>query len=225
MPTPTPNNSGGAFTTVRPGDKLRISAREKNAWNAVARDFQQHQFDSRDNGQAAPDDGVSLLVKNTTGDDLNQFSIVGISGILFSPTDNLDGFKNGPVLKGVNPAVPDHDNRFAVLLSPAKDGTLALAKFAGPCILKVNVTDAAHLYAKVYPGDTTKLISHPTLGIPILYKESGTGTKWAVVLLGGAAANQLPTPTAKNQVLISKEDPDNPGQFIWEANWDRWRGP
>jgi hypothetical protein len=222
MPTPTPNNSGGAFTTVRPGDKLRISAREKNAWNEVAKAAGLSQFDSSDRRRGgAGDDGVSLLVKNTTGGDLNQFSIVGIDGILFSPSDNLDGFKNGPVLTGVTPADPDHVHKFAVLLAPAKDDTLALAKLAGPCVVKVDVSDVDHPFATISDGDATKLVSHSTQGVPILYKESGTGTKWAVVLLGGGGGDSEAAPTAENQVEISKPDPDNPGEFISEWNYLR----
>jgi hypothetical protein len=223
MPTPTPNNSGGSFSTRRPGDKLRISAREINGWNDAAK---ANIADQLSRSAAAPrptgDDRVTLLVKNTTGGDLNQFSVVGITGILFSPSDNLNGFKNGPVLIADTPASPDHDSKFAILLAPATDGSLALAKLSGPCVVQVNVNDADDAFAKVLDGDATQLDSDPSTGVPILYKESGTGTKWAVVLLGGGGGQHIPEPTAADQFFISKPDPDHPGKFIGEWADPRW---
>jgi hypothetical protein len=39
---------------------------------------------------------------------------------------------------------------------------------------------------------------------------------------GRGAGVTVPEPTAADQLLISKEDPDNPGSFIWEAADPRW---
>ena len=45
--------------------------------------------------------------------------------------------------------------------------------------------DESHLYADVTDGDATKLTSGAFGSAMILWAESGTGTKWAVVQLGG----------------------------------------
>jgi hypothetical protein len=40
--------------------------------------------------------------------------------------------------------------------------------------------------------------------------------------VGGGQTQTIPVPTDADQFLISKEDPDNPGNFIWEAADPRW---
>jgi len=51
--------------------------------------------------------------------------------------------------------------------------------------VQIDVTDANHGYADVKASDNTKLASGASGSAVILWKESGTGTKWAIIRIGG----------------------------------------
>jgi hypothetical protein len=91
--------------------------------------------------------------------------------------------------KGISPTVADHLGRFAVLLEPVKQGDIGPACVAGVCIVHVDVQDEDHEYADIADG-RYRLATSDSGTARILWKEGGTGTKWAVVRLGagGAAA-------------------------------------
>ena len=74
-----------------------------------------------------------------------------------------------------------HDGKFAILWEPLKVGTLGLAWIFGVCQAQINVTNASHGYADIANTDATKLTSNVAGGAQILWKESGTGTVWAVI--------------------------------------------
>jgi hypothetical protein len=72
---------------------------------------------------------------------------------------------------------------------------------------------AIDLYNRAFANGTLVFLVQST------YVDSGaTKPAMAIIPIG-------PMPTAKNQVSIAKEDPDNASKYIPEWNWDRWRGP
>ena len=124
-----------------------------------------------------------VLVKNNSGSDQERNYILGIDGIEISPTDNADEFKANPVFTCSTPATATHTHQAVVLAEPIANGAYGRAHAAGLAICQINVTDAAHIYAQLTDGDATKLTSDATQGFPILWKDSGTGTLWAVIRL------------------------------------------
>jgi hypothetical protein len=70
-------------------------------------------------------------------------------------------------------------------MEPLESGAVGRACVAGVCPVRLNVIDADHRYADVDDAAYTLKTSN-TGGTRILWKESGTGTKWAMVLLGGS---------------------------------------
>jgi hypothetical protein len=71
---------------------------------------------------------------------------------------------------------------------------------------------AIDLYNRAFANGTLVFLVQST------YVDSGaTKPAMAIIPIG-------PMPTAKNQVSIAKEDPDNASKYIPEWNWDRWRG-
>ena len=166
---------------VKAGDPLDIRAPVWNAFIDAARD---HQAREHMIGRTPGPDfrGVPVLVKNNSGGNLGRYSVLGISGVAFSATD--DGFKQRVVFTGVTPATNSHEGKFAILAAPIDNGDIGPAVVDGSTICQVNVTDTSHKYAEVASGDSAKLASAEEGSAQILWAESGTGTKWVIVRLG-----------------------------------------
>jgi hypothetical protein len=130
-----------------------------------------------------------VFVQNDSGSDVDRFGVLGISNVFPTPTDNLDGFKAGPVLHGITPAAGTHEGIFVVLLEPAESGKIARA-YAPGIVVQISVGNADHPYADVKDADSTQLESGWSGSARILWKQSGTGTKWAVVRIGAQMAHQ-----------------------------------
>ena len=169
------------LTHVKAGDPLEIRAPVWNAMLDAARDRQARQHST---GRTPGPDfrGVPVLIKNSSGTDRSQYDILGISGVVFAATD--DGFKQRIALTGVTPAAGSHEGKFAVLSEPIGDGDIGPAVVDGATICQVNITDANHEYADIANGDVAKLVSAKSGPVQIIWIESGTGVKWAVVRIG-----------------------------------------
>lgn len=130
---------------------------------------------------------VTITVKNTTAANLNFGAVLGCDDPLDTPNSGAD---NGnqyrrPVFTGVAPDATNHASKFVILQSSANADGGAEGLKIGLTPVKVYVNDAAHKFAKVKGGDTSQLESATAGPAEIWWKESGTGTKWALVLLGG----------------------------------------
>ena len=169
------------LTHVKAGDRLEIRAPVWNKMLDAARDRQAQQHST---GRTPGPDfrGVPILIKNNSGADRSQYEILGVSGVVFAATD--DGFKQRIVLTGVTPATGSHEGKFAVLAEPIGDGDIGPAIVDGTTICQINITDADHEYADIADGDAAKLVSAKSGPVQIIWIESGTGTKWAVVRIG-----------------------------------------
>lgn len=174
-----------ANRVVTPGDMLDgIPAANWNSWNDAAEFVR----DAR-NGRIADaltwnrTNGI-VRVKNSSGGDLNRFSICAPSGILFSQTDNATEFYEDPVLTVTTPAAADQLRGWCVLQEPIKSNQVGRAMFVGLTVCQIDVVDSGDDYADTIASDSAKLQSGPFGSAAILYKESGTGTKWALICLG-----------------------------------------
>jgi len=125
------------------------------------------------------------------GYDRSQYDILGVSGVVFAATD--DGFKQRIVLTGATPATGSHEGKFAVLAEPIANGEIGPAILDGTIICQINITDATHQYADIANGDAAKLASAKSGSVQIIWIESGTGIKWAVVRIGPKPADTAPT--------------------------------
>jgi hypothetical protein len=122
-------------------------------------------------------------IRNSSGADRSRFDVLGITGIVWTPTDNLDGFKNQPVLVGAAPTATELE-KFVVLQEPVANGKIGRGLLVGATPVQIDIKDATDDYADVISGDATKLRSQPYGSAWIAYKESGTGVKWAFVVPG-----------------------------------------
>ena len=174
---------GDPFKKVQHGESFAVDATAQNAMLAAGQAF-------KPPGQGGPpvltDKTNNLVkVKNSSGGDIGRFSVLSVSGVLFSPTDNLQEFQNNFAFDGVTPTFPGSLGRFVVTQEPLKEDAIGLAVVSGltPVQIQVDEGEEAYNYADVWTGGSTSVLHpHPISGSAyIFYKESGTGTKWAIV--------------------------------------------
>jgi hypothetical protein len=174
-----------AFEHTYPGQPLRIKSQDWNGAMDAARALASGELGLRAN---VANGGGEWLVKNESGLDLPQFSVLGVTGIRFAPSDNLATFKAGPMLLGDIPVLADHAGKFVVITEALGEGKI------GPCVtmgvVQVLVDEAAGDFAEVADGSTTHLARGDT-GSRILWvdgEEHDTDRFWALVLIGSGGS-------------------------------------
>lgn len=128
------------------------------------------------------------LIKNNTGADVGQYEVLKLDGALITPTDNATGWLQRQTFKGITPTA---DCDFAITQRSVPDGKTQPAIFSGVTPCTVSVSDASHTHA-IAGTTAAKLVSATSGPAKILWKESGTGDKNAVVQLsqGGSAGTE-----------------------------------
>jgi hypothetical protein len=167
---------------VTTGEKFRFGARTYNELNRLI--DQDRQSSLLMQGRSARGAVDWVRVKNTSGTDVGRFGVLGIAGILFDPATALPAFVSRTVFTGQTPTEAHQTGRFLICAEPIKNGAIGRAWADGIVTVRVEVLDVSHQYATVKPDDTTQLVSVDQGLCSILYKEAGTGTKWAVVRYG-----------------------------------------
>jgi len=201
---------------VTAGEKFRFSARTYNELNELIEKDRLGGLSMQTNVSRVNNDYV--LVKNSSGADVGRFGILGIAGILFDPQTALPAFTSRPVFTGEIPA-ESHGGRFLICAEPIRNGSIGRAWAEGVVITRVLVQDSSHYYASVKPDDTTQLVTHIQGLCCLLYKEAGTGTKWAVVRLGAGNPNPVRTAYCKTaapegSTIVCYLDEDGTGQEV-----------
>src|SRR5699024_2731099 len=178
-----------SFQHVHPGQKLQLPAADWNGAMDVADAFANGKLSNLANQQAG---GESVLIKNTTASDISIFEILGIDTSTVDPGDNEPEFRRGVALNGTEIDSTKHAGKFAIALEPIAAGAMGKAAVEGVCICKIDVQNTTDKFAEV-PGDDggsgsggsgeVYLQSAAAGSAQILWKQSGTGLKWAVVRL------------------------------------------
>lgn len=188
----------------RPGQK-KISAGVLNGMVRAIRELR--------SGAGDEYDAKIISIQNLATDDenkpiaLTEYQILGLSDLNQTPTGAINNFLATIVFTGVNPT-SDYAGKFAIVQEPIAKGAVGRAKISGISQVKVNFSSAAHGYAEASAtGDVIELTSTATGrdgGAEVLWKESGTGSKWAIIRFpvfaaaGGSAAPGPATDTPKN---------------------------
>lgn len=174
---------------VNKGDRVRFRAEEFNtiarAVNTVNR--QQAKLAPPVLGAGSPST-VIALVKNATGEDLERWAGVAIADPIFGPPETgpvpLD-FTERLNLIGTSPVIDAHLARLAIFREPVLDGQIGEAVLLGVTPCRIEVTSESHTHARL-ANASPLVISAPDGPARILFKESGTGTKWALVEITAA---------------------------------------
>jgi hypothetical protein len=189
------------YRKVQPGEQVEFSATAWNAMLSAGLAIQQKQFDRLSGDLTSSRQSTIIRVRNDTGTELVQRSVVGIDGAIFNPADSVDGFLREVALKGIVPTEA-HRGRFAILLEPAplESGSaqrVVRAYIAGVTQVRVNVVFADDRRCDVDPGNTGALISGGSGGAEIIWREGdddagfATGEQWAVVRVGAGAGDRM----------------------------------
>ena len=165
---------------AQPGQPLKIPAGDYNAMVDAALDYQRRRQNTGGEAGRFISRGT-IRVRNISGVDAVKFGVLGISAPAILPATSLAGFQRNLVLDCVTPALATHAGKFVILAEPIKTGAMGVAFITGVVQVKINVTDAAHPFADVKNADATQLASGVAGGAQILWKESGTGGKWAII--------------------------------------------
>ncbi|MCC7350222.1 MAG: hypothetical protein IT446_06600 [Phycisphaerales bacterium] len=172
---------------VLSGQPLSIPASEYNAFVDAAMEHRRRMaaLDQGPLNMALPANRV--LVRNDSGGVRGRFDVLGINGVVVSPTDNQESFLRQVIFKGVSPTDFNHQARFVVLAGPLAAGRIGHA-YAAPAICTVKVaatadeTDLRH--ADINNGIMTSLKARQDGSSRILWRATGTGEQWAVVQIG-----------------------------------------
>jgi hypothetical protein len=175
---------------VQPGQKFKMSAATFNTFADVANNFQSKQLNKLQQssvGWPAQASTDIILIKNTCGQARDRFEILALGVPLFLPADAPDEFKNRVVFNGIAPTSSTKPGAFAILLEPLAINAIGRAQASGVCPAYVNFASNTDTYANVAAG-AYNLASGTSGAAEILWKETGTGLKWAVVRLGNSTA-------------------------------------
>ena len=135
---------------------------------------------------------VPILIQNTLSTGVDRWGCLSIAGIAIAPSGTTGeatrSFEATPLLRG---GLPTAGEAFVVPLEPIAASGIGRAAVAGVVAVRLEVVDAGHEFAGPKDGSTTGLKSGSDGPTEILWKESGTGTKWGLVRFGGPASAQF----------------------------------
>ena len=181
---------------VQTGSPLKIPAAAYNTFIDLAREMKQRrhaQMRSGDGSHASagsPGEGT-VLVKNISGQDRDRFAAMAIAGPIITPGQNETAFRNRIAVTGEMPGSEVEPGNFVILLEPLRAGAIGRAMAMGICPARVQVQDANHRCADLDTSGDGLLHSTELGPAHILWKESGTGTRWALLRLGSPGPQVL----------------------------------
>ena len=182
---------GDALKKVQSGQRLEIPAETYNAFlDAVRAERARRHNIEQDAGNEFRQTGI-VKVRNNTGA-RERFDILGLETPIIDPNVNLPEFKNRPTFATTTPQLPDHQGRFAVLLEPLAADGIGRGIVSGVTICRVWADAEAQEYqfAEAEQGHTDYLRMVESGSAQVLWRESGTGLKWAIVRLGNRDEDQ-----------------------------------
>lgn len=179
----------GNLRYLTPGERLAgYPADAHNAFFDTYKRVHQQGGPSNGTGQTSSVPTVTCLVENSTGADITaDFPILKLTGTVFDYDDSEQAIYRGVAFTGGTPAADTDIGNVAVVQGPIANGAMRAAVLLGPTWCQVNVSDAAHTFAKP-KASSAELASDAASGARIIWKQTGTGTKWALVLLGGGGS-------------------------------------
>lgn len=112
-------------------------------------------------------------------------------------------------------ADPSEGDTFVITQQHGATGQLVSATIQGITWAKVDIQDEADDTAGIDDGETAHLISGTDKPAKILWKESGTGVKWAVILIGGGAP-AAPSSVATGFAMVAQDIPAMQSAFDYD---------
>ena len=174
---------GDKFQRVQSGQRVAIPA---GAWNAMleaARAHEQSKFNAQADTEPHLAQADICKVLNTTAGPLERFAITEIAGALIAPADNEAEFQVRAAFR-VRVPTAEARGRWCVLAEPIPPGRIGRAWVSGVCPARVSVEETHHQYAEADAGNSSRLVSADQGSARILWRESGSGQRWALIRIG-----------------------------------------
>jgi hypothetical protein len=177
------------FAKVAPGQKVRIAAATFNAMVDAARDFRDRVNQQTRTPATAGYRSTGLVrVKNAGPNQQTRYSVMVVTGTVFSPTVSLDQYLNDPLLTVNVPSAAGAGGKLAILAEPIAPGEIGLAVISGFTVAYVNVVATTDLFADVTASHSDYLTSGSSGPFMILSPLTATGQQWVAGKIGGGTA-------------------------------------
>ena len=215
----------GSMKKVLPGDPLEISADTFNTLIDVAQAHKSNHRSTSRQRQIFQTPPNIALVLNDSGADRNRFDVLGITGPILTPAENIDSFQNRVSLNGGAPGASD-SGRFVILAEPIADGAIGRAYVDGVCPVRVEMDDESHGFADVSDGVTDTLLSASSGTAQLLWVQpvedrDDPSVAWAIIRIGGGGSGGgggsmqiVVTDHGMPYVSTLPEMPDPPGAEV-----------
>jgi len=204
---------------VQSGQKLHIPAQAYNAFIDAAVDYRRRTTHIGQKSEPTARQASIVLVRNDSGSNQNRLAVLGIDTPIIDPTTNDNEFKNRVALSCVTPAVDTHEGKLVILAEPIATGKIGRAYAAGVCPVQIIVLDEdaeAYQFADIFDGYALGLFADPNGSASILWKEEGTGLKWAIVRFGNRQRMGV-FPVDLTQVGGAQGDEANPAMWTYDV--------
>jgi hypothetical protein len=175
----------GNTRRVSPGETFRPAASDWNRFLEAATEYERNKFNGGAPAGVRVVDPNRLRVRNDTGAARDRFDVVEIGAPVITPATNLDEFLTNPTATATTPG-DSARGRWGILAEAIPDTRYGKAIVAGVCPARIRVLDAAHEYVDAIPDGVSSihLATDYHGSARILWRESGTGPKWALIRLG-----------------------------------------
>lgn len=135
---------------------------------------------------------VIVAVQNDTGEALDRWDALYLQAPVILPTTREASFYEQPAFRVERANYYHPSAAVALLLAPCPVDATRPAILAGVVNCQIHVDHASHTHADIdVEGTHNKLISRYGGPAQILWKESGTGDKYASLLLGPRRGNRF----------------------------------
>ena len=182
----------GTGKRVRPGDPMRIPASAFNRWQDAADAFQRNRWSMGGDQLPVARQSEFVTIRNDTGDDLDQFSIVGLDAPLILPSANLERWKVQRSWSAVAPTKAGYRGKIAVTLRPIAADAYGIAQVHGDAVVNVRGTQGTKRFADIIDNDTSALEFADSGVAEVVWAATDTGAQagdyWTVVRLNPCAA-------------------------------------
>lgn len=172
---------------VNRGDPLNITATDYNSFVDAA-DYVKTIRPNRNTRPTSVKNYTTVTVINKTGAFADRWSAVGVEGIVCEPDGTANSprtteYANNAVLK-VRIPTDDDKGRWLVLAQSLNVDEVGQAIAFGVAQTTISVTASGDTAVEI--EDASAVPVSGKTGYPIIWKESGTGSKNALVLVGGS---------------------------------------
>lgn len=178
---------------VSGGESVQFTADSFNSIIDAANAHRGNLAPKQRTGRQRTSEAGIVWIRNDTNAPLKRLAIVGLTGVAIEPSDPTDSkgtFQFDPIFKAVSRDRALHFYRHAILLEPALASEVVRAQTLGVIAMRITKQSTADAFAGIdFDATATETIFKGGFTGPhqILYAESGTGEKWAVLQLGVGA--------------------------------------